>query len=136
MVALTIRCRPCVPVPIAELESWLAGRLEELRAALPRLRVRLLRLSQPLPSDDVEVGWLLEFELPGDQWAPMERRLHATVTDMRLLGLQPTLLEPRDATLGTHGAPESASPPPPPGRRQREPAARGSGERHIATAAP
>ena len=122
MASLTIRCRPCVPVPIAELESWLARRLEELRAELPELRVRLLRLTQPLPSDDIEVGWLLELELPGDQCAPIEPRLHATVTDMRLLGLQPTLLHPGTWRPGTHGPPKSASRLPAPGRRQPEPA--------------
>jgi hypothetical protein len=122
MASLTIRCRPCVPVPIAELESWLARRLEELRAELPELRVRLLRLTQPLPSDDIEVGWLLELELPGDQCAPIEPRLHATVTDMRLLGLQPTLLQPGTWRPGTHGPPKSASRLPAPGRRQPEPA--------------
>jgi hypothetical protein len=106
MVSLTIRCRPCVPVPTAELENWLARRLEELRAELPQLRVRLLRLTQPLPSDDIEVGWLLELELPVDQWAPMEGRLHATVTDLRLLGLQPTLLQPRDAAAGNARPPD------------------------------
>lgn len=106
MASLTIRCRPCVPVPIAELESWLARRLEELRAELPELRVRLLRLTQPLPSDDIEVGWLLELELPGDQCPPIEPRLHATVTDMRLLGLQPTLLQPRDVAAGNARPPE------------------------------
>jgi hypothetical protein len=106
MVSLTIRCRPCVPVPIAELENWLARQLEELRAELPKLRVRLLRLTQPLPSDDIEVGWLLELELPGDQWGPIERRLLATLTDMRLLGLQPTLLQPRDAAAGNARPPE------------------------------
>jgi hypothetical protein len=132
MVSLTIRCRPCVPVPIAELETWLTRRLEELRAELPPLRVRLLRLTQPLPSDDIEVGWLLEFELPGDEYGPIERRLLARVTDMRLLGLQPTLLHPGEPAARSAEAGLATSSA---GNGQREPAARSAqraGERHVA----
>ena len=73
MASLTIRCRPCVPVPIGELESWLARRLEELRAELPELRVRLLRLTQPLPSDDIEGGGCSSSSCPVTSGRPWSR---------------------------------------------------------------
>jgi hypothetical protein len=92
MVQLTIRCHPRVPVAAEELERWLDRQVEGLRAEAPRGTVRLSRVVQELPSVDIGVGWLLELELPADESLLDEDRLAAVLRDMRLLGLQPTLL--------------------------------------------
>jgi hypothetical protein len=92
MVQLTIRCHPRVPVAAEELERWLDRQVEGLRAEAPRGTVRLSRVVQELPSVDIGVGWLLELELPEDESLLDEDRLAAVLRDMRLLGLQPTLL--------------------------------------------
>jgi hypothetical protein len=90
MVEFSIRCHPSVPLEAADLEDWLEARARDLRAAWPSGTIRLLRLSQPLPSAEVHVGWLLEVELPADEQdvAPW---LAETLRDMRLLGFQPAL---------------------------------------------
>jgi len=97
MVQLAIRCHPRVPVPADELERWLEGQLQELRAAAPHATVRLSRLVQGGPSADLEIGWLIELELAEDEPLLAGHRLADALSDMRLLGLQPTLLTPRGA---------------------------------------
>jgi hypothetical protein len=69
--------------------------VHRLRAAAPRGTVRLSRLTQDLPNVEIGIGWLLELELPDDDPLLTERRLAEVLTDMRLLGLQPTLLTPQ-----------------------------------------
>lgn len=88
MIEFSIRCHPSVPLEATEIEEWLEGRARDLRTAWPTGTIRLFRLSQPLASDDVHVGWLLEAELPADEndIAPW---LAETLRDMRLLGFQP-----------------------------------------------
>ena len=94
MVQLTIRCHPLVPVAADELERWLARQVDDLRVEAPRGTVRLSRLTQELPNANLDIGWLLELELPVDEPLLARDRLAETLTDMRLLGLEPTLLAP------------------------------------------
>jgi hypothetical protein len=101
MVQLAIRCHPCVPVAAGELERWLEQQVHELRADAPHGTLRLSRLTQGAPDLDLEIGWLVELELPEGEPLLTGRRLADALRDMRLLGLQPTLLAPREAT--THG---------------------------------
>jgi hypothetical protein len=96
MVQLTIRCHPRVPVAAEELERWLDQQVEGLRAEAPQGTVCLSRLMQDLPSVDIGIGWLLELELPENEPLLDEHRLAAVLRDMRLLGLQPTLLAPQE----------------------------------------
>jgi hypothetical protein len=90
MAEFSIRCHPSVPLDSSALEGWLEGRARDLRADWPTATIRLFRLSQPLQSDSVDVGWLLEAELPADEHeiAPW---LTETLRDMRLLGFQPVM---------------------------------------------
>ena len=97
MVQLAIRCQPCVPVSADELQAWLELEVHELRKAAPRGTVRLSRLTQGGPSTDLKTGWLVELELADDEPLLAGHRLADALRDMRLLGLQPTLLAPRDA---------------------------------------
>ncbi|MGH2966374.1 MAG: hypothetical protein ACRDMH_13490 [Solirubrobacterales bacterium] len=95
MGQFAIRCLPRVPVAGEELERWLERELEELRRDVPQGTIRLSRLTEPLPSTDVGIGWLIEFDLPEHESQPDRRRLASLLRDLRLLGFQPTLLAPR-----------------------------------------
>jgi hypothetical protein len=97
MVQLAIRCQPCVPVSADALQGWLELEVHELRAAAPHATVRLSRLTQEGPSADLEIGWLIELELAEGEPLLAGHRLADALRDMRLLGLQPTLLAPSDA---------------------------------------
>lgn len=93
---VAIRCHPYAPVEADELESWLAREIEQVRATAPDATVRLMRLTQTRPTGASLVGWLVELEsVPGDGVA--EFHLENVLADMRLLGLQPSLLALREA---------------------------------------
>jgi hypothetical protein len=98
MVHIAIRCHPSVPVDAGDLEEWLEHQVEKLRASAPRATIRLSRLTQHLPNAEVDVGWLLELELDEGDRALAEQQLDESLTDMRLLGFQPTVLAPFDAS--------------------------------------
>jgi hypothetical protein len=97
MNQFAIRCLPRVPVAGEELERWLERELEELRHDIPQGTIRLSRLTEPLPTTDVEIGWLIELDLPRDQPQHDRVRLASMLRDLRLLGFQPTLLAPSSA---------------------------------------
>ena len=94
MAQFAIRCLPRVPVAGEELERWLERKLEELRRDVPHGTIRLSRLTEPLPTTDVGIGWLIEFDLPEHQSQLDRGRLASVLRDLRLLGFQPTLLAP------------------------------------------
>jgi hypothetical protein len=94
MVQLAIRCHPCVPVSVGEMERWLGRQVDELRAEAPHATVRLSRLMQSGPSSDLYIGWLVELELAEGEPLLGGQRLADSLRDMRLLGLQPTLMTP------------------------------------------
>jgi hypothetical protein len=104
MVQLAIRCHPRVPVSADELERWLEWQVDDLRAATPHGTVRLSRLTQGGPGAELEIGWLVELELAEDEPLLAGDRLADALRDMRLLGLQPTLLAPRDAATNGRAA--------------------------------
>jgi hypothetical protein len=97
MVQLAIRCHPRAPVSADELERWLERQVSELRAAAPHGTVRLSRLTQGRPNAELDVGWLVELELAEGEPLLGGHRLADALRDMRLLGLQPTLLAPHGA---------------------------------------
>ena len=96
MVQLAIRCHPRVPVSADELELWLERQVHDLRVEAPQATVRLSRLTQGGPSTDLDIGWLVELDLREGEPLLAGHRLANALRDMRLLGLQPTLLAPRD----------------------------------------
>lgn len=93
-VQFAIRCLPRVPVDSEELEHWLEEKLAELRRQVPEGTIRLSRLTDALPSTEVSIGWLVEFDLPDDRSLLASGRLAPMLRDLRLLGFQPTLLAP------------------------------------------
>ena len=99
MAKVTILCHPVTPVPPAELEGWLELQLDRLRSDAPVI-VRVSRLTRALPSSEIGAGWLIEVELT-DESQPLDRddlseALADVFSDMRFLGMQPTLLFPHD----------------------------------------
>lgn len=93
---VAIRCHPYAPVSPDELESWLAREIDRVRATAPEATVRLMRLTQARPTGASVVGWLVELEsVPGNGVADLH--LESVLADMRLLGLQPSLLALREA---------------------------------------
>jgi hypothetical protein len=97
MFELTILCHPCTPVAPTELEDWLQHQVDRLRTSSPELIVRLSRLAQELPDSEITGGWLIELELADESHRdhdPLPDVLADVLTDMRFLGMQPTVLLP------------------------------------------
>jgi hypothetical protein len=96
MLQLTIRSHPIVPVDAPDLEEWLEHQVDRLRGTAPQATIRLARLTQHLPNAHVDVGWLLELEVSDSDRNAVEQQLREVLTDMRLLGFEPTVLAPRE----------------------------------------
>jgi hypothetical protein len=91
MTQIAIRCHPHAPIDTEDVQRWLNDELDRLRDRAPHSAIRLLRLSQPGPESEIDVGW--QIELNGNGEAPVEdRTLREVLRDLRLLGLQPALL--------------------------------------------
>jgi hypothetical protein len=94
MANLTIRCHPCAPIPADEIDQWLSEQVSGFRAQHAQATVRFSRLRQRFPSGPTVFGWLLELELPEPGTDFLRDELEECLADMRLLGLQPTVLVP------------------------------------------
>jgi hypothetical protein len=94
MVQLAIRCHPLAPISPDDLEDWLELEVKDLRAHAPHAKVRLSRLTQARPGPHLDIGWLIELDLDPDEPLLVGDRLPKVLRDLRLLGLQPTLLTP------------------------------------------
>ena len=104
MVQIAIRCHSSAPAAPEELEVWLEEKIDELRAAAPNATVRLSRLTQSRPDDELDVGWLVELELAEGEPLLAGPRLADALRDMRLLGLDPTLFAPREVATNGRAA--------------------------------
>ena len=102
---LAIRCLPRAPVAASDIEGWLERQLDEFRHLHTQGTVRLSRLIQACPNTEIAIGWLIELELPGDQPVPAWNHVASMLRDLRLLGLQPTVLV---APTGGPGSPPGA----------------------------
>ena len=95
MTDVTIRCRAEDHEAAVRFEQW----LDRKRAASPIPMtdgtVRVSRLTPALATVRGGVGWLIEFELQEDESLIDWQCVAAVVTDLRLLGLEPTVLIPR-----------------------------------------
>jgi hypothetical protein len=89
-MSLTIRCHPSAPVSTAEIEGWLEREIGRIRDDCPEGTLRLIRLTQDLASGEQSVGWLVELDV--DEQVFDSERLATVVSEMRLLGLQPSVL--------------------------------------------
>jgi hypothetical protein len=105
MSQVAVRCHPFAPVASEELRGRLTAEVDRLRGDAPEAAIRLLRLSQPGSEGEIEVGWQIELSVvpPG---SPLDdRTLRRLLRNLRLLGLQPSVL--RAGSLRTT-APEFA----------------------------
>jgi hypothetical protein len=109
MIQITIRCHPLAPVSVAELEPRLDSQVTNLRAQVTRGTVRLSRLIQELPNLDLGVGWILELEMPADEPFLTQGGLVRLASDMRMLGLQTTMLSPFDLSDSIFGVAAASS---------------------------
>jgi hypothetical protein len=75
--------------------AWFS--LRSAATLVPHATVRLSRLTQGAPGADLRIGWLVELELAEGEPLLAGHRLADALRDMRLLGLQPTLLAPHNA---------------------------------------
>jgi hypothetical protein len=101
MPQLAIRCHPCAPLAAEELDRWLQEEVERLRVSAPHAVLRLVRLIQPAPTGDFGIGWMLEVDAANADTPLDEDRLAAVLRDLRLLGLQPTVLRARESGGGS-----------------------------------
>jgi hypothetical protein len=75
-------------------ELWLGQKRAVARAPMTDGTVRVSRLAPALATVRGGAGWLIEFEPPLDG-SPIDRQcIAAVITDLRLLGLEATVLTP------------------------------------------
>jgi hypothetical protein len=104
MTQIAIRCHPYAPIDTEDVQRWLTDELGRLRDVSPNSAIRLLRLTQPGPENEIEVGW--QIELNGNEEPPVEEgALREVLRDLRLLGLQPAVLR----GVGSEGAFEATA---------------------------
>ena len=75
-------------------EQWLGQTRASSPVVMTDGTVRTSRLSPALVTVRAGAGWLLEFELREEESLLDWHCLAAAVTDLRLLGLKPTILVP------------------------------------------
>lgn len=104
MSCLVIRCRSCTPASTVELTGWIEDKVAQLGTGTPQAAVRLTRLVQDLPTATLDDGWLIEIRLEAEHEEEHSDSLTASLEeilrDMRILGLDPTLLVPETLPLG------------------------------------
>jgi hypothetical protein len=82
------------PPKLGPWPNWRSAANPEYRSQAPHATVRLSRLTQGRPDPHLDIGWLIELELDPTEPLLAGDRLQQALRDMRLLGLQPTLLIP------------------------------------------
>lgn len=105
MSQIAVRCHPFAPVASEELQRWLTAEIDRLRIDVPEAAIRLLRLSQPGPEGEIEVGWQIELGVTPPASPLDEQSLGELLRDLRLLGLQPSVLQTERSGSGSPGLP-------------------------------
>lgn len=96
MSQIAVRCHPYAPVATEEVQKWLTAEVGRLREEAPDAAIRLLRLSQAGPEGEIGVGWQIELGITLPE-APLDQQsLSELLGDLRLLGLQPSVLRVQD----------------------------------------
>jgi len=98
MSQIAVRCHPYAPVATKDVQKWLTAEVGRLRKDAPDAAIRLLRLSQAGPEGEIGVGWQIELGVTLPE-APLDQQsLCELLGDLRLLGLQPSVLRAQDLT--------------------------------------
>jgi hypothetical protein len=93
MSQIAVRCHPYAPVATEELQKWLTTEVGRLRRDAPEAAIRLLRLSQTGPEGEIGVGWQIELGITPPESPLDDQSLAELLGDLRLLGLQPSVLQ-------------------------------------------
>ncbi|MBS1888166.1 MAG: hypothetical protein JSU06_13355 [Actinobacteria bacterium] len=97
MSQIAVRCHPYAPLATDEVQKWLTAEVGRLREDAPEAAIRLLRLSQAGPEGEIGVGWQIELGVTLPE-APLDQQsLSHLLGDLRLLGLQPSVLRVQDS---------------------------------------
>ena len=89
---LAIRCRAPDQESALRFEHWLGQKRDSSPNLMTDGTVRVSRLAPALVTVRAGTGWLLEFELRQEESLLDWQCLAALITDLRLLGLKPTIL--------------------------------------------
>jgi hypothetical protein len=96
MSQIAVRCHPYAPVATDDVQKWLTAEVRRLREDSPDAAIRLLRLSQAGPEGEIGVGWQIELGITMPE-APLDHQgLSELLGDLRLLGLQPSVLQAQE----------------------------------------
>ena len=90
MDSILIYCRPRANMRAGPLRGWLERQASELSAGPGVGRTTVVDLTTPSTDGPRKHGWLLDCELV-DVAGPPSDALRALVTDMRLVGFDPTI---------------------------------------------
>jgi len=93
---LAIRCRAQDHESAVRFEHWLGQKQDTSPILMTGGTVRVSRLAPALVTVRAGMGWLLEFELRQEDSLLDSQCLAALITDLRLLGLEPTILTSPD----------------------------------------
>lgn len=96
MSQIAVRCHPYAPVATEEVQRWLTEEVGRLREDAPDAAIRLLRLSQAGPEGEIGVGWQIELGVTMADSPLDPQSLSELLGDLRLLGLQPSVLRAQD----------------------------------------
>jgi hypothetical protein len=94
MDSILIYCRPRASGRAYPLRAWLEHQADELSAGPGVLRATVVDLTTPSTGGPGEHGWLLDCELV-DAAGPPSDALRELLTDMRLVGFDPTVFMAR-----------------------------------------
>ena len=89
---IAIRCRAPDQESALRFEHWLGKKRDSSPNLITDGTVRVSRLAPALVTVRAGTGWLLEFELRQEESLLDWQCLAALITDLRLLGLKPTIL--------------------------------------------
>lgn len=106
MSQIAVRCHPFAPVADEELQRWLTAEVKRLGEDIPEAAIRLLRLSQPGPEGEIGVGWQIELGVNPPKPPLSDQSLAALLGDLRLLGLEPSVLEAESPPKGAARLPD------------------------------
>ena len=94
MDSILIYCRPRASGRAYTLRAWLEHQAAELSAGPGVARTTLVDLTTPSTAGPREHGWLMDCELV-DAAGPPSGALRELLTDMRLVGFDPTVFMAR-----------------------------------------
>ncbi|HET9163302.1 MAG TPA: hypothetical protein VFN89_07670 [Solirubrobacterales bacterium] len=104
MSQIAVRCHPFAPVSDEDLQQWLTAEVRRLGEEAPGAAIRLLRLSQAGPEGEIGVGWQIELGISPPELPLDDQSLAELLGDLRLLGLQPSVLQAESSPGNSSGS--------------------------------